>query len=407
MKYKIQASSLSNAIFVCLMISILCGSLVLISHYKNLFQLKTDLQNEIIIRNTSALNYFLSNYNDLQYGEFKSFDLIDDEIVSFAKKKSWGFYSTLTVGSVFKTDTVLKTVLVGQKSNSKDPLLAIYATNYDKPVKLSGSVEISGDLKVPIGRVEEAYLNGSIGNKIKLTGRQAKSEKVLPKLDINLSVNSKNSGSIFIDEIKEDTYNSFFKETKIIDVTGSNSIQNLKLLGNYILTSNNEIKISSTSVLKDILIIAPSVIVKSGFRGNVQIQAKTNVIIEENVVLEYPSSIYVSNSSAIKVEIEDNSTVVGGIVVDGVDYKNSLETELLIGEKAKVVGTIYCYGKTQLQGELIGRIYTDRFFLKTKSSSYENVIKDAKINSRKLVSEFIELPLFNTLNNTYEVLKTL
>jgi len=72
-----------------------------------------------------------------------------------------------------------------------------------------------------------------------------------------------------------------------------------------------------------------------------------------------------------------------------------------------VYGTVYCFGRTQLQGSVFGTVYTDRFFLNTESSNYENVILNGAINRDSLPKEFIVLPLFNDPNykENYDLVK--
>ena len=56
----------------------------------------------------------------------------------------------------------------------------------------------------------------------------------------------------------------------------------------------------------------------------------------------------------------------------------------------------------QLKGNVIGTVFTDRFFLETEASSYENVILNGFINLDSLPDNFIGLPLFNNPNNISE-----
>jgi hypothetical protein len=182
----------------------------------------------------------------------------------------------------------------------------------------------------------------------------------------------------------------------------------LTLKGNIVLKSNKSIVLNKNNVLEDVLIIAPSVYIKRGFKGTVQIMADKEVDIEEEVSLFYPSSVYVKNDiDSVKVTLQKNSKIAGGIVIDGSTYIGSLKRSLVINEGATVIGNVYCYGKTQLQGEVIGSIYTDRFFLETKSSKYENVILNGSVNRDSLPENFIELPLFEnqTKDVNYEIIK--
>ncbi|MFH6996238.1 hypothetical protein ACHRWY_27565, partial [Flavobacterium sp. FlaQc-48] len=81
--------------------------------------------------------------------------------------------------------------------------------------------------------------------------------------------------------------------------------------------------------------------------------------------------------------------------------KNTIE----IDEEGLVFGDLYCTGKLMLKSNVYGSVYTNRFFLKTASSNYENMISDIEINTDKRPAYFISIPLFNTRKTTYGVIK--
>ncbi|WP_299883427.1 hypothetical protein [uncultured Lacinutrix sp.] len=365
-----------------------------------------EIQNELISRNESAFTHFLNNIETIKDDSETVLDIFDDNIFSFAKKKNWGFYSILSCKSVFKNDTVYKTALIGKKSEKN---IALYVTDYDKPLKLSGDITFLGDIKVPNSRIEQAYINGVSGNKVKIKGKQLKSQDKLPKIDKEILINLNNYST---ETIKNETtvfVNSFSNKTIVINFEELKKLDKATLKGNIILTSNKSITIDNSLAINDILIVAPKVYVKKGFNGNAQIIAKTEVDIEEDVSLTYPSSIYVKNDiDSVNVSIKKNTIIAGGIVINGNTYKGSLKRSLTIAEGSKIIGNVYCYGKTQLKGTIIGSIYSDRFFLKTASSNYENTILNASINRDSLPKSFVELPLFKTNIDkaNYEVLKT-
>ena len=398
-----KASSLSNAIFLCLIISIVCGSLVLISHYQNVLNDKLEMSNHLISRNDSAFNHYMNNLETLAFNEETSLDVFDDGIYSFAEKKNWGFYDILIIKTIFKNDTISKIALVGEKKNDNDNLV-LYATDYDKPLKLSGKTTIYGNQKVPNGKTEQAYINNQIGNDVVIRGKQRKSEDRLPKIDKTINMNIGNYEVVSIGSIEEDVFiNGFEKETKVVDLNGVANLGDVTYKGNLILTSKRPIEIEATAILNDVLLIAPKVTIDSGFMGNIQIMAKEEVVVNEKAMLMYPSSIYVKNDiDSVSVNIKKGSKLAGGIVIDGNTYQGALRRKLTIGKEATVIGDVYCYGNTQVEGEIIGSIHSDRFFLKTKSSSYENVILNAIINRDSLPKDFVGLPLFENKGNKKE-----
>ena len=397
----LKASSLANAIFICVIISAFSGSLVLISHYQNMLNNQIYMHEDLINRNDSSFNYLLNNAESITYNQPEMLDVFEDNILSYLEKKSWGFYDVFISKTIFKNDTISKIALVGQTNTTKNNL-ALYVTDYNKALKLSGNIKISGQIKIPNGRVENAYINGKNGNTIKLNGSVSKSDDRLPKINKDITIDISNYKSTPINTLDKgaEIINGFDKTTKIIDLNGINNLNNIVCKGNIILMSSNEIEIGSTAKLHDVLVIAPRVRVLSGFKGNIQIIAKETVNVDKDVSLLYPSSIYIKNNQdSIAVTINENSKVIGGVVIDS-DINNSIVKRSLILKKGStIVGNIYCSGSTQLEGTIIGSIYTDKFSLKTESSYYENMILNTTINRDSLPKNFIELPLFK---NTFD-----
>ena len=405
----IKASSLINAIFICLIISIFCGCLVLISHYQNVLNNQLYDHEDLIYRNGSAFNYSINNIESISYNKIETIDVFEDGISSDIQKKNWGFYDVLVCKTNFKNDTITKVALIGQKENTNSNI-ALYVTDYDKPLKLSGKTKILGQIKIPNGRTEQAYINGQKGNAIQIKGTQLKSGNKLPKIEKSIFIDIAKTKPILLNTFNKHPIiiNTFNEITKIIDLTGIKELNNIVCKGNIVLTSKNELKIANTAKLNDVIIMAPSVYIMRGFKGNIQIIAKDSVYVDEHVSLRYPSSIYIKNDSdKASIIINNNTIIAGGIVIDGDTFSGALNRSLTIHEKATVIGNVYCYGKTQLEGQVIGSIYTDKFFLKTKSSNYENVILNGLINRDSLSEHFIELPLFkNNLNEReYAVVK--
>lgn len=405
--FLLKASALTHAVFICLVIAMFCGSLVLISHYNAIFTTRLKLNTELIHHNQSAFTYFLSRSQQIPYNQPETANIFQDGIYSTAEKKYWGFYDILTCQSVFKSDTITKTALIGKATKQTQPI-ALYVTNYDKTLKLSGNTNLSGRLKIPYGSYDYGYVNNKVPNRVTIKGVKQKSEKLLPKIDKDIVFETGKLPEINREQDNGTIVNSFKNDTKVLRLEGNSTLGNLTCKGNIIITANKTLEIKKSAKLEDVVVIAPKVIVNSGFKGNIQIVAKQEVILKRNAQLLYPSSIYINSKDSVAVTLEKQSKLAGGIVLTGGNYQSSLKRTLTLNEGSTVVGTIYCYGKTQLQGAVIGSLFTDRVFLQTKSSYTENIIFNGTVNRDSLPSNFIELPLFNTAPNTnYHVIKTL
>lgn len=404
-----KANSLTNAIYLSLIISIFCGCLVLISYYINSLIDKMELGSELIKRNESAFLYFLNNHDELLDGKTVEKDLFGDGIISQSEVKKWGFYQVLICKTIFKKDTITKSALIGQKEIA-DERLALYLTNYDRTLRVSGKSKLIGKLLLPNSKIEYFTINNKIKNNVIVSGEKLESEKRLPQLNDMGEVNIEGLKKINPNLLKEgDVFvNSFDKETLLLDLNGLSELPKVSLKGNIILTSNSPVTLTNGMELNDVLVLAPKVLIKEGFKGNLQIVAQHEVELEENVSLSYPSSLYLKNQEdSIQVRIGKNSYLSGGLVVDGNTYLGSLKRKVWVDENAKIVGDLFCNGSLSLQGRVFGSVYTNRFFLETSSSKYENVILNGTINRDSLNEAFVRLPLFpqEEKSITYSIIK--
>ena len=412
MKYllhkKLKASSLLYAIFVCLVVALLCGSLVLIFNYQYRLKQQYFLEEEFVLAHNNQRIALLEQLNGEQI------ELTNELFKSSYKLQKWGFYNLLVHKTYFKTDTLTTASLLGKRPNRQEQL-ALYLTDLDKPLHIGGKTKIKGNVKISKYGVKPAYINNMsyIGSKL-IYGNITHSNKRLPQLDSNIINPSKEEASFnefFIEDLETLVmHRSFTKSTTILHTSGLVNIEGLELSGNIILKSNDSIHIKANTRLENILIEARSVSFEKGFKGTVQVFAKDWVTLQEGAELYYPSSVCINNDDnekELEIVLEKDSKVAGGIVFTGDSYQSSLNRMVTIEENAELIGDLYCYGKTQLKGKVVGTVYTDRFYLKTPSSVYENYIINGEINVEELPNEFINLPLFNTSTSKYEVIKEL
>lgn len=407
-KHHIQAASLTNTIFVCMMIGVFCSALVLVSYYYNTAHAYLDFQEELVHHNESAMIYALSTVDNYPDDTDVEIDVLEGSKKTIVSKKSWGFYKLLTCSSYLKNDTISKTVLIGQ--NSSNRALALYLTNYDVALKLAGKTHIVGAKKIPRSRFENGHFNGVI-NQINTSGTISNSDKRLPPI-IKPSVIPLEEEMLSIGQIEQGTevFNAFDQPMKSIDLSEVSVLENISFKGHIVLHVTNDLFIRSSAKLEDVLLVASAkVVFEEGFKGKVQVVSTQSVYLEPQVELQYPSSIYVNNDNeSVEIHMAEDVKVLGAVVLNGKTYEGSKLRKLIIDEKALVVGTAYNYGYTQLQGTVIGEMYTDHFFLKTETLDAENLILNGVINHEKLPERFVKIPLFSQeeLNTKYDVIKT-
>ncbi|MEZ0131020.1 hypothetical protein AB9T88_15125, partial [Flavobacterium sp. LBUM151] len=200
-------------------------------------------------------------------------------------------------------------------------------------------------------------------------------------------------------------FNSFFNTTKEIQV--KSTLSNMIFKGNFILRSEDSIRVKRNMVLEDVILIAPKITFEEGFKGTVQAFATKGIELEEKVVLNYPSVLCVYNESLneSKIKIKKECRITGAVVLFGNNDTQIDKNTIEIDEEGLLFGDLYCSGKLMLKSNVFGSVYTNRFFLKTTASSYDNMISNIEINTSKRPDYFVSIPLFNTQKTTYSVIK--
>lgn len=399
----IKAHSLLYAIYVCLIVSIICGALLYFSNLYNQLNLYYNLQEELYIQNHSIVNFALGN-------KTVPTEIKKDEntgIEGDYKTKPYGLLALVLAKSYILNDTVSSVHFVGAHSKDKT---AIYLTNFSKSLFYSGKVKLIGDIIIPSIFIETAYINNN-KNELIANGEKNLSSIKLPDLnpdflEIFKRIPSDKTKLSAIEKPMDSLYyNSFFNRTKEIQV--KSSLGNIIFKGNFVLRSDDSIRVKKSAVLEDVILIAPKITFEEGFRGTLQAFATKGIELEEKVTLNYPSVICVYNetSEISKIKIKKECKVTGAIVLFGNSTEMIDKNTIEIDEKGLVFGDLYCTGKLMLKSNVYGSVYTNRFFLKTAYSSYENMISDIEINTEKRPNYFISIPLFNTQKTTYSVIK--
>ncbi|RKR09079.1 hypothetical protein C8C83_0679 [Flavobacterium sp. 90] len=399
----VKAHSLLYAIYICLIVSIICGALLYFSNLYNQLNSYYNLQEELYIQNHSVLNFALGNKTVITDIEKDK----NSEIEGCYKTKLYGLFSVVLAQSYILKDTVSSMHFVGKQDIDKN---ALYLTNLSKSLYYSGKVKLIGHNHLPNTFIETSYINNSL-NQLIANGPTAISEPQLPEINpefkkVFQGLKSEKIDISELEKTKDSLYfNSFFNTTKEIQIKSilSNSI----FKGNFILKSADSIRVKKNVVLEDVILIAPKITFEEGFRGTVQAFATNGIELEEKVILNYPSVLCVYNESAdeSKIKIKKECQITGAVVLFGntIDLidKNTIE----IDEKGLLLGDLYCSGKLMLKSNVYGSVYVNRFFMKTASSTYENMISDIEINIEKRPAYFISIPLFNTQKATYGVIK--
>lgn len=390
----IKSSSLLYAVFLCTIIGCLCSVLLIVFSTTKLDIKKTLVAGDFVSNSKSCFDtYFqekIINSNVETYIN-KEFDFCTCEVTEL----SWGVLTLLKQKVFFKKDTLFKNVISGAKTHK---MPAVYKANRGTTLKLSGTTEISGNMFVPNGKLERVNILGNqFENNPKVKGEILESEHNLPEtINTSFSLPSKIE-EINFDLLKQNktVFNSFFNDTKVVYLNKNDKLDNLFIKGRIVLISNSPIELFASSKLEDVIVVAPKVTIKKGFNGSVQVFATENILVEKEVFLSYPSCLILnSNSVALgSIIINDQCDIFGNIILN-----SKLEGEIYIKKNTTVNGIVYCKGALDIEGTVLGSVYTNTFKLSNNYSKHKNVLLNTKIIADKLGDKHTIIPVFKNIN---------
>ena len=410
----IKAGALFYAIAISLVISIICSSYIIFAHFNRLNSLFLDQNQKLIVNANSGLNLLLSNSSNFVAGKRHSIDLFSEQKDSvILERKQWGVYELAISMAFSKKNACCIAAIIG-KSMNKDEGFALYLADNQRPLSLCGNTILNGTCFVPKSGIKRSYMEGQnfVG---KINGKQSESSSNLPV--VKKSVTEFNM--IYFNDLKAETdslvsyendlkTNSLihsFKDLTLLLKSKSEILLDKKVLkGNIRIVSQESVFISASSVLEDVIIYAPKIIVENGFKGSMQLIASDGIEIGKDCHLNYPSSLSIINnnktSSKANIVMKENSTLKGVVFAYQIDQAvNNSNITVNFEKNTQITGDVYVVGNVSLKGIIHGSMTCQKFILQTPSTLYENHLLNAVIDYSKLPNHFTSAAIINGESN--------
>ncbi|WP_443946640.1 hypothetical protein ACJVDH_05925 [Pedobacter sp. AW1-32] len=383
----VKAGALYFSIVVAFFIAIISASVIMLAAHYRASYLKelrmARLQNNLksgwnLLLTDNATQSFLNNGIDL-YG-----DQTDSVYVS---KKQWGLYDLATVKAFIQQDTLKQAGLLAV--NTEQDALALYLSDEDRPLSVSGDTRIRGNVEVPKSGMRKSYVDGKpyTGDEM-VFGKTSDSKRQLKGLEDDflkpLSAYFEQGAGRLSAVNAKGIKNSFLDSTQIIRLA-KGTVVDAELEGNIIIQCDSALTISKNAKLDQVMIFASTVKIESGFQGNCQVFAKDSIVVGNQVKLNYPSALVLISAEKLigqaKIVLGNTSTLEG-VILSYEANRSSLQTQVDIGEKSIVKGEIYCSGIIKMASDFTiqGKVSCNRFLLQRKGTLYENFLVDAKIS---------------------------
>lgn len=405
----IKAASLYLVIVISFIVALLSASIILLGYYTRQATLRHDLQERVALNIVSGTTLILSGSNTEVTYESRAVDLFGDQLDSITVSISgWGLFNlgSCTAGRNPRRQT--SAFLYG--AEPAGPFTqALYLADLSSPLTLSGSSQIRGGAMLPGSGIRAGTMDGKsyeggdslVQGAIKTGGKElpsvqrsqlARFHAYLDGTDTSLLRQA--SGDL----LKRDTLNQSFLDSTLYLVSKKKIILDHKYLkGHILIYSHASITVTASTVLTDVLLVAPVIQVNAGVKGNFQAFASDSLLVGPRCLLRYPSCLVLLKDSLNRGQPllqVDSQTTVRGCILTQVWETGGSKTYVRL-DRSSVVGVVYVAGYLELRGKVSGTVLTDHFMYRSPTTSYENMLYNGSINRKSLDPRFLEPLLFS------------
>ena len=328
----------------------------------------------------------------------------------FEKRKVLSSFNNQESGGIGGSKQFSRIVLVG--SASSEDAHALYVKDNNRPIVLAGKARVRGDVYLPEAGIRMGSVGGySYNNEQLIFGKQKRSKTELPKLEKavlesvwfsnNLKVLKAESGIL---KPKMTLERSFNDETIVLE--GSVAILTAaNLTGNIVVRASDKIIVEPSSILKDIILMAPIIEIKDGVQGYFQAIATKNIMVGRKCNLSYPTALVVNSKEVglsknrdkkATIEVSPYTYISGAIVFLGTTDEKSYTPQIKIHENAVLKGELYCSKNLELKGKIEGFVHTDGFIALENGTTYQNHLYNGIIDIAPLPLEYAGLLIEET-----------
>ncbi len=351
--------------------------------------------------------------NTLPISDSTQLDLPPDDLsIDLTGIRShWGVFEKYTVTATAKKNRFIKSVLVGHGNQETPP--ALYLQDRQRPLIIVGRAAIKGEAYLPKQGIRPGNISGNAfyGNTL-VQGRQRESKEQLPQLHPGMKtyLNGllKNRSAIPITErirsvngIKAE--NSFQQPTKwlsgtVVDLSGAS------LRGNIVVRASQRIIVDASSQLQDVLLVAPTIIIKNRSTGIFQALASRQIEVGKNCNLGYPSAlITIKDRNAPKngnrmqppaIHLDQGSEISGIVLyLEEKQEETAFYPQVKLEKNSRVRGEVYCERNLEHLGQVFGTVYTSGFIALENGSIYQNHLYNGTIENEAHPPQYSGLPI--------------
>ncbi|UIR54616.1 hypothetical protein LZQ00_10050 [Sphingobacterium sp. SRCM116780] len=399
----LKSSALYLVLVISLIVSIVLGSMIYMAYFFRDQEARFHRQD--LLRQQLDAGYQLVSSRDFPYvkDSLLANVLMQGDSIQLSRLQ-WGIYDLVTVKSHIQQDSLQQAALLGQQVTDSTVL---YVVDEDRPLSVSGKTVIKGNTFLPKSGIRPSYVDGDYfkGYKDIVEGKTKDSDRKMPAVVENrvkwiqalMSFDSLPYPVLPTSNIAV----SFLAATQTYRIPSDMTLQD-SLTGNLILISDTTVRISVSSHLNDIIIIAPNIHIEKGFNGNAQFFASDSIVLEDQVQLQYPSTIGLITEKDHQPKMSiGNACKISGTVFLHEKERSDVPPMASFGKDCVIEGDMYIAGLLDYAKgfTIYGKVSCYRFLYKSPSSLYENFLVNITFDRYKRSPYFIGSYLQNSGTN--------
>lgn len=404
---KIKSGALQFTVFIAVLIALLLAGLILFAY--TFIYMKE--QSKGAVENIQLADigiYYLLHQKEISTDTAK-IDFIKKENQTIKTNLSqWGIFQKGITITQFRKKKFIKTALIGSLIKADEsPTLFLQETH--NGLTVVGNTAIRGNAYLPIQGINSGYIAGNsyYGSQL-IYGTVKKSSSELPKpektvLDAIQFYLKEYKPAVQQDCINLDSdkiTNSFKVRTTGYYSSHPIVLENKIISGNIIIKSEISIKIKKSSLLKDIILIAPTIEIENESIGNFQAIASKKITMGKKCILSYPSALVLfqdnqNNTDETSITPFDNqifmdseSLLKGNVCYIQTKEATDFRTQIVLEKDSKIKGQVYCNGNFEIRGTVSGSVYTRQFVANQSGSIFVNHIYNATIENENIPNAY-------------------
>lgn len=391
MRKRIDGSALFYAVTVALLVGMVMGSMVLLTHFRSLHAERW-LAQERVASNARSASFAALHGDPTNDGVHLQLDLFGDGSDSAEVRLiPWGGLDLIR-SRAWHADQEATITGYGGYEFQDDVVLDLARTA--GPLHLCGDARLIGDVRVPMADVRRGHIEGRpfTGNEL-VHGRILRSSDEHGTLRSSLAerVHGLCAGTAWDAEehiaLPEDgIYRTDLDGTDALPVlvfTGRTHLTGLDLRGPIIIRCNDSLSIDADNSMDMVIIQAPYITIDPGAMISAQCFASLGIAVGEGAELRFPSLLAVwrddHSSDAARIILAEHARVVGGVLAVDRSIRGRQDGSISIAAGSRVHGEVYAEGGVQLLGELYGTLTAREFTLRTPASVYRGHLLDGTI----------------------------